>query len=80
MRKTRQNLSTGLFSSKNILKKFSFNNDGEHTRKTEDGVPLIYLLSCNHKADGRLHALHASKSRAYVVVKLKDRHLGVSYL
>ena len=30
------------------------NNDGEHTRKIEDGVSFLQLFSCNQKADSRI--------------------------
>ena len=30
------------------------NNDGEHTRKIEDGVFLLQPLSCNRKADSSI--------------------------
>ena len=37
----------------------------------EDGVSSLQLFSCNHEVDSRI-ALHASKSRANVVVLSKD--------
>ena len=51
-------------------------NDGEHTRKMEGGVCSFQLFSWNHEADRRI-ALHASNSRANVVVLLKDRHFYI---
>ena len=56
------------------MKKYSIiNNDEDHTGKIEDGVSSLQLLSCYNEADSRI-ALHTSKSRANVVVVLKDRH------
>ena len=47
------------------------NNDGEHTRKTEDGVSSLQLFSCNRKADSKI-PVQASKSRGNVVIELKE--------
>ena len=73
MGKTRQILSTCLFFLKNMKKYSIINNDEDHTGKIEDGVSSLQLLSCYNEADSRI-ALHTSKSRANVVVVLKDRH------
>ena len=44
-RKTRQILSTCLFSSKNMKKNVPIiNNYGEHTRKVEDGVSSLQMF------------------------------------
>ena len=67
-------LSTTLFSSKNMKKNIPLiNNDGEHAREFEDGGSSLQLFSCNDKADSRI-ALHNSKSRANVMVVLKNNH------
>ena len=59
-----------------FLKKYEknvhiFNNDGKHTMKIEDGASSLQLLSCNHEADSRI-TLHSTKSRANIVVVLKE--------
>lgn len=49
------------------------NSGGEHTWRNEDGVSLLQLwFSCNHEADSRI-ALHDFKSKAIVVIVLKDK-------
>ena len=45
------------------------NIDGEHTMKIENGAFSLQVFSSNQKADSRI-TLHASKSRANVVVLL----------
>ena len=44
------------------------NNDREHTRKIEDGVSLLQLLSFSGGADSKIE-LHASKSRGEALKK-----------
>ena len=70
MGKTRQFLSTYLFSSKNMVSPI-INNDEGHTRKIEDGVSSLQLFFFNRKADSKIE-LHAFKSRGNVVVVLKE--------
>ena len=53
------------------------NKYGEHIRKIEDGDNWLPAIT---KVIVGLYALHASKSRANVVVVLKDRHFDASYL
>lgn len=76
--KTRQILSTSLFSSKNLKDEWIMmqNIQGRLKMKVEfshyNCFPAIIKLIVG------LHALHASKSRAHVAVVLKDRHFYAS--